>query len=322
MGIVDRYVAFKKQWEQNVPDEEKRKPFNLLKHMYLVSRLQRTMNCSKAEYFYYRFYELSEPEQQEYIMDNGYESHYVKLWNEQEDILFTTNKPDFNQVFPEYVRRDWIEVRKVDYDRFRQFAEDYPICIEKPVGGHSGQGVCIRHFPPLDALPTLFDELNRKNVLLEERLNQNSILASLNPDSINTIRIVTLRRDNVPDIIMAGLRIGRKGKVADNFGAGGICAKLDFSTGRIVRPAISKHNVLYTKHPDSGIDLIGFQVPMWEELRSTAIVCAEKMPGNLVGWDFAINEKDEIVIVEANSAPDIMLMQMVEGHGYRTILSK
>lgn len=322
MRIAEKYKSFDSVRRSFVEESKKNSFFNSLWHAFTLAKLQKELKCNKNEYFYYGLYNMNKSEREKYAMENGFERDYVLQWNSRECMAITANKPGFNKLFPEYIRRDWIYMPDASFEKFEEFALKHKVCIEKPDDGQSGRGVCKREFPAKEELPALYERLKDCGLLFEELLHQDKALALLNPDSVNTIRIITLRRDEKPEIIMAGLRIGRKGSCADNFGAGGICGKIDFKSGVVTSPAVGKMNKRYSHHPDTGVSIVGFKIPMWEDLKKTAIECASKMPNNLLGWDLSVNEKKQVVIIEANSAPDIMFMQLVEEHGFAETLTK
>ncbi len=99
----------------------------------------------------------------------------------------------------------------------------------------------------------------RKKALLEECITQHHELSEFNPTSVNTLRIVTvLCPDNNVKIMTADLRLGRKGKVADNFHHNGIASLIDVDTGIIYTMGIDKNRRRYIVHPDSKKQIIGF----------------------------------------------------------------
>lgn len=320
MSLIERFRSFKETWKDNDLDNN-HSLIHLVQHVVCLRKLQKKTGCNKNEYFYYKLYEMDRKELSTYAMENGFNSRFVAQWNTEEQMELTASKPRFNRQFPRYINRDWIYMGDAGEEEFANFIKKHPVCIEKPMNGQSGNGVRVREFPSDADVETLFQSLKDSDLMFEERITQHHDLRRLNPDSVNTIRIITLRRQDKLEIIMAGLRIGRKGKCADNFGAGGLCGKIDFETGIITREAVDKNNHRYSVHPDTGEQILGFQIPQWNDLKQVAMEMAEKMEQNLLGWDLVVTEDNQIVVIEGNSAPDIMFMQLVEGHGFAEILS-
>ncbi|WP_331835841.1 sugar-transfer associated ATP-grasp domain-containing protein [Erysipelothrix piscisicarius] len=72
-------------------------------------------------------------------------------------------------------------------------------------------------------------------------------------------------------------------------------------TGTVVYPFIDKNCNQHTKHPITGTDLIGFQVPHYEQLISSIKEACLVIPQvRYMGWDVAVGV-DGPEIIEGNS---------------------
>jgi hypothetical protein len=61
-----------------------------------------------------------------------------------------------------------------------------------------------------------------------------------------------------------------------------------------------------TRHPRTNADLIGFEVPGWQEIRELAIQAANVFtPLRTVGWDIGITDS-EPVLIEGNVTWDTL----------------
>ena len=147
-------------------------------------------------------------------------------------------------------------------------------------------------------------------VVLEHQLIQHPDMARLHPGSVNTMRILT---DNVKGNVTSAyiiVKMGTGDSVCDNSGQGGILARVDVDTGRITTPATDDYFNLYDKHPDTGIPLVGYQLPMVPEAIALAKEAAQVFPGmGHVGWDMAITP-DGPAIIEGNNFPGTDLCQL------------
>ena len=150
----------------------------------------------------------------------------------------------------------------------------------------------------------------KKMVVLEHQLIQHPDMARLHPGSVNTMRILT---DNVKGNVTIAyiiVKMGTGDSVCDNSGQGGILARVDADTGRITTPATDDYFNLYDKHPDTGIPLVGYQLPMVPEAIALAKEAAQVFPGmGHVGWDMAITP-DGPAIIEGNNFPGTDLCQL------------
>ena len=133
---------------------------------------------------------------------------------------------------------------------------------------------------------------------------QHPAMAKIYPGSVNTIRVYTVRpEDGEPHVIYACIRMGNSDRPVDNINAGGMYAVVDLETGKIAGPACDKEFHVYERHPRSGTELPGYQIPMWDKVMDLCHAAAAKIPGmGYVGWDVAITE-DGPLFIEANNLP-------------------
>ena len=149
-----------------------------------------------------------------------------------------------------------------------------------------------------------------KLVVLEHQLIQHPDMARLHPNSVNTMRIVTDNVNGNVTIAYIIVKMGTGGSVCDNSGQGGILARVDVDTGRISTPATDDYFHVYDTHPDTGIPLVGYQLPMVPEAIAMAKEAAQVFPQvGHVGWDMAVTP-DGPAIIEGNNFPGTDLCQL------------
>lgn len=153
--------------------------------------------------------------------------------------------------------------------------------------------------------------------LFEELVKQHPQLTKLNSSSVNTCRILTIKRKDAGiEMPMAYFRIGRKGSVVDNFSQGGVAAGVNMETGLLKRGTLNPRKGLTwaSSHPDSGTAIEGFQIPYWEETKKLAAMAAAVIPGiRTVGWDVAITAGGPLLIEGNSSWNPITMQQANEG---------
>lgn len=178
-------------------------------------------------------------------------------------------------------------------------------CIIKPALEYSGKGVCALEVK--DGI-TSIDGLNIKslfskygeNFQIQKRLKQHERMKMLNPTSVNTIRILTYRSGMEILPIYSVVRIGRMGQVIDNQCAGGMSAIIgdDGKLGKYAYGGYSENDILKT---DTGTVLEGFEIPSYHQALETVKRLHYQLPFfNLIGWDVAIDEVGDPVIIEWN----------------------
>jgi hypothetical protein len=141
----------------------------------------------------------------------------------------------------------------------------------------------------------------RKKAVLQQRLIQHADLALLHPSSVNTLRLITVRDATGTRMFsLPLLRIGFGGSVVDNGAGGGIQVFVDPTTGRLRGPGLKFRGGTVSRHPDSGIDLDGFEVPHYACAVDLSVRLHGELPGlHTVGWDLAITA-DGPVFIEGN----------------------
>ena len=138
--------------------------------------------------------------------------------------------------------------------------------------------------------------------LLEELLVQHPEMSRLCPTSVNTVRIATLLGDKREGVVYAFLRIGN-GKVMDNVDQGGMAARVDLATGKLLTVAADKAGNVYDKHPMTGTPIVGFTIPYFKEAMDMCLQAMHKVPQvRFVAWDVAITA-DGPRFIEGNSFP-------------------
>lgn len=154
----------------------------------------------------------------------------------------------------------------------------------------------------------LHDFCIKNNMVAEELVKQHVKLNALFPNSVNTVRIVT--KDG--EIIGAGLRMGVGEAVVDNSSSGGISAPVDIDTGIVAsfgEREKGEQIERFAKHPDTGVAIIGFEIPFWKECVNYVALLSKKVSSiSLIGWDIAITDQGP-TLIEANLAPGLDLNQ-------------
>ena len=146
-------------------------------------------------------------------------------------------------------------------------------------------------------------ELIKNNIgILEERVIQHDRMMELCPTSVNTIRIATLLGEKKQGVVYAFLRIGN-GNVMDNVDCGGMAARVDLATGKLLTVGADKAGNVYTVHPMTGTPIVGFEVPYFQDAVAMCLRAAQKVPQmRFIAWDVAITNAGPCFI-EGNSFP-------------------
>ena len=119
--------------------------------------------------------------------------------------------------------------------------------------------------------------LNMDNGIIQELVQQGSYGTSLFEKSVNTIRIVSMKKKNEcrHEVVAALQRIGtRISAPVDNFNQGGLSSIIDIKSGELgkasgIREVDSNgQRCFYSKHPDTDAQIEGLRVPNWLVLKN------------------------------------------------------
>lgn len=261
-------------------------------------------NAGYVDYKIAEFYRLNDAQRKTQIT-RGLSNTIVRRMNDKAYWYLFDDKATFNELFKEEVGRGWMKISaQTDPDEFRAFLDQYPDLIAKPLEGSSGVGIerfTSEHWQGREE-DFLRELLDKQVGIIEERVIQHPRMAQMCPTSVNTIRIATLLGDKKQGIVYAFLRIGN-GNVMDNVDQGGMAARVDLASGKLLTVGADKKGNTYTHHPMTGTPIIGFEVPFFEEAKAMCLKAAQKVPQmRFVAWDVAITEKGP-VFIEGNSFP-------------------
>ena len=156
--------------------------------------------------------------------------------------------------------------------------------------------------------------------LIQPRIRNHQRLGDLCNGALATVRALScLNEAGDPELVGAVLRMAIGGNhVVDNLHAGGIAAGIDLGTG-LVGPATNLGSDVrlgwLDRHPTTGAQITGRRLPFADRIRPFAVKAHRAFSDRiLVGWDIAITPKG-LVLVEANGAPDLDIMQRPFGRG-------
>jgi len=197
----------------------------------------------------------------------------------------------------------------------------------KPLGGMWGYGIYLLKFRDGNFM---VDEkviaenalkefiISKTNCALCDRVKQSSITGHFNDSTLNTIRVLSLIDpvSNMPFIAGAVQRIGTANSFpVDNFHRGGIAANVDLNTGTYSNAAsifpVKDKLTWLDIHPETGVAIKGFVNSKWPEIEKVILGLAKKFSFHrIIAWDVALNEKDEVVIIEGNTGADPKIHQI------------
>jgi len=139
--------------------------------------------------------------------------------------------------------------------------------------------------------------------LLQKIIRQAEFCSRFNPSSVNTFRVVTLRRPKTGEVVVLKriLRIGVGPSKVDNQSSGGISVGI-FDDGRLNCQAFDRDGVSFENHPTTGIRFSGQHYDMVTNLNAFAVSIARGVPSlRLLSLDIAMCDDGSFKCIEVNT---------------------
>ena len=272
-------------------------------------------SVSLSEYLYqYEFYKMPEEKRDEFISRANMRALAYKLRMKypKESFGLPRFKEQYLGRFTEmgFIQRRWLYVPECTYEQFADLLSSVD-CIVKPADGSLGIGV--KKIPKQDNpqhIKALYEKcVAHGNILLEECVKGCDELQAFHPQSLNTIRLVTMAFKGRAVVFGAFFRMGVGDMVIDNAHAGGLFAHIDIDKGEIDSDGITTEGLRVPQHPDTGLTIKGTKIPHWNELAEACLNAARQTQNIITGWDVVITDKGLVELIEVNNRPDFDLMQ-------------
>jgi hypothetical protein len=143
----------------------------------------------------------------------------------------------------------------------------------------------------------------RRPCLLQKVVRQAQFCRRFNPSSVNTFRIVTLRRPRNGEVVVLKriLRMGVGSTKVDNQSSGGISVGI-FADGRINAKAFDGEGIAFESHPTTGIRFAAQHFDCVSKLDAFAISLARGVPSlRLLSLDIVMCEDGVFKCLEVNT---------------------
>lgn len=241
------------------------------------------------------FFSLNRAERRTY-MTHPKSNHLALKYNHPDFRNKLADKLQFNKEFAEYLGREWIDVREVDAAGVEVFVTRHGAVIAKVTDSLGGIGIAKHEASEITNYePFRSDLLQGRQFLLEQLIPQHEEMSRLCNTSVNTLRVISFFDGETVQVIASVLKIGNGGAI-DNFSHGGMYTMLD-DHGKAHYAAFDGENRTFTVHPVTGTPIVGFQVPLFDDVLSFVDTIARVVPEvPYVGWDIAITPTGPVVI--------------------------
>jgi len=219
----------------------------------------------------------------------------------------------------------------------RTMAEDlrgFPPFVIKPAQGSGGGGIVVvagrdgddwlsaggKRFTVSDLRGHISDILFGIHsfglsdcAVIEQKVEQHPVMAELSPGGLADVRVILFK--GKPAMAMTRIPT-RSSDGKANLHQGAVGAGIDLKTGRTVQAILGGRPAM--EHPDTGLALIGRQVPFWPEVLRVARRTAAAVPLGYIGADIVLSPQGPLVL-EINVRPGLQI-QNANGRGMRQVL--
>ena len=252
-------------------------------------------NIAVLEYFQFRFYEVTNEKRKTWA-GTGFMFEYQLKMNPKISRDILDDKTKFYRSYKDYFIHNVADIKdlKAKPELLHKLLNNPSgKLVFKVADGNCGIDVQIEDAKKFDAKSIITFMENSQFDLVEEFVQQHSILNKLSPSAVNTVRIFT-QLDDSNEVVLLGCRqrISVNSSV-DNMAAGNMAALIDEKSGIIIGTGVYSDITKpeETIHPITGVQIVGLQIPFWEETVTMVKKAAKEHPENRsIGWDIVITE--------------------------------
>ena len=275
-----------------------------------------TTGCGYTDYFRGNFINLNRAEKKTFATARNFYKviHYL---NNYDYICIFHDKLIFNKMFEDYLKREYINLRKVDFKKFNEFLDRHEVVFAKDPLGECGHGIKKIIVKEIENRESVYKELlNNKQFLIEEAIIQSDELNEINPNVVNSFRVVTLVKDGKAHIVNNAIRINQFD--SEIIGCTNDIYVSFSEDGKIDSKVIDDYGNVYKRHPLTNKEFDSVCIKDVKEAFELCKKAALEVPEvRYVGWDIAFSNKGP-VLVEGNEYPGYGILQFYKLKGKRT----
>ena len=257
-------------------------------------------NIGYIDYMKGDYLNLKKEEKKDFLTTRNYYK-IINYLNDRNYQFICRDKILTNNIYKDFIGRDFIDLRKASFADFKSFLKDKDVVYAKLYNGFGGQGIDKVIVKDIRDLKKAYNNYKKnKQYLIEEEIKQHEYLNKINPFALNNVRVVSVIANNEVNIFEIVLRINDgRCDVISSYDLEAILNEDGTLGGRMVDDELN----IYDVHPKTGFDFKSIKIPYMKEVIELVKKAALVVPDiRLIGWDIAITPKGPVVI-EANEYP-------------------
>lgn len=152
--------------------------------------------------------------------------------------------------------------------------------------------------------------------LIQERVRPHPELVDFIGPTLCTARVLTIiARDGSPRIVGSVFKVQPSAVGVDHLLYGAVACWIDPDTGALGPGRTRTHCDFVTTVPGTNRPLVGYRVPLWEQVKKLSLDAAAAFPwARAIGWDIAVAERGA-VLIEGNARWSPSLLQLPAPRG-------
>jgi hypothetical protein len=229
-----------------------------------------------------------------FLQHKGMLHHFIPAENRPDTIVSNINANLFDENNVQ-ITIDVAMEKLLSFDRF---------IIKPSINSGGGKNVQLINLENLDKnvalnhIKGLFLKYGN-DFICQKVIQQNEEFERFNPDSINSIRIVTLNINNTISVLTSFIRIGDIGQIVDNVTSGGMFIGIK-PNGFLYSYASNYKWEKVFKSP-TGIIFEGIHIKNFEKIKNTVLYFHKLIPfASMIAWDISVDNYDRVIVIEIN----------------------
>ena len=247
----------------------------------------------------------------EYMPEDLYACRIERYFTDREAARYLDNKCYYYSFFSDIRQPELIVMRMggfwIDPSRRiitveqakKLFLDASDTVVKKAFNSEGGFGV---FFPGENDKDVIFEKIceGGEDIVVQKRVRQHRAYSALHPESVNTLRIMSLITRKDVRILKVCVRIGAGSSCVDNICNGGFFVGVD-ENGVTMDIGAGADGRVLTEHPDLHYTLGGIALPGIDKAAELVRRAHGIMSHcRLAAWDIAIDEDGEAVLIETN----------------------
>ena len=201
---------------------------------------------------------------------------------------------------------------KIDFANIKNsiLNNNYNKIFIKPALGYGGEDICVfkknKDGIFINKFNLKFNEdfikkkCKEKDYIIQAGVTQHEFLSKIYPESVNSLRIITENKNEMPKILHAILRMGRNGSEFDNINQNGLFTDINIENGSLGKFACADNCEKFLMHPNTKFVFKDAIIPKWNIITEFVKESAGKLPiFKYLAWDIVLTNEKPLAI-EAN----------------------